>query len=308
MTPVEPQKNIDEAIIRALCYSDIFGFPLTLEEIVRFSPEDITIDEARNRLSRGKAIRTVVKKNSHYYYLDGREENCELRDRREGVSKRKLDIAIKRLTPLQGIPFLKSAMITGALAAFNSPEGDDIDLLIISAPRRIWTTYFFLRVWRMFGHNPDVCFNMFFSEEDLELTGTDRNFFYAREVLGGIPVYNEFASAESLFNENPWIYRFFPSYFDDEERRGFSLNRSPRWRRRRQRLEKMLSGPMGDVFEYIVRKTQFRQMVKSTPGAANRMSPSRIKLHKSDNRPPILNKYEQNVRSWLHKYENWRAA
>jgi hypothetical protein len=144
---------------------------------------------------------------------------------------------------------------------------------------------------------------MFLSEEDLELKGKGQNFFYAREILGGIRVFDETGSFQRFLDSNRWVFDFFPSYFADEERLGFSIGRSPRWRRRQSRLERLLSGPLGDLLEYAARKTQYRQMVKSTPGAARRMGPTRIMLHKSDNRPPILNRYEQNVRHWLGKYE-----
>lgn len=301
----DSERAKDEAIIKALCYSDIFDFPLTLEEIVRFTPQGrLSVNEAAGRLEKSKALNCVVRKNSRFYHLVGKEGNCRFREEREPTSKKKLAFALKRLVPLQGIPFLRTAIITGALAAFNSPEADDIDLLIISAPRRVWTTYFFLRFWRLFGHNPDICFNMFLSEGDLHLQGNNQNFFYAREILGGISVLNETLVFDQLISENPWIFDFFPSYISDGERQGHHIDRSPRWRRRQARLEKLLGGLMGDLLECVARKTQYKEMIRNTPGAADRMSATRIKLHKSDNRPPILRKYEENMRFWLDKYDD----
>ncbi len=291
----------------SLCYADIFRFPLTVEEIVRFAPgEELTVEEARKRLASSEALAAVVDRRDSYYFLKGREENCRVRDGREPPSREKLEIAVRRMAPLQGIPFLRTALVTGALAAFNSPRDDDIDLLIITAPRRPWTTYFFLRLWRRFGHNPDFCFNMFLSEDKLHLEGNNQNFFYAREILGSIAVYDEHGAFDRFLAENPWVFDFFPSYLPDDERRGFAIRRSPAWRRRRRLLEKLLSGPAGDLFESLVRKIQFRQMVKSTPHAAGRMDASTIKLHKSDNRPPILNRYDRNVETWIARYR--RAA
>lgn len=303
MNAAESKTAKDEAIIKALCYADIFGFPLTLEEIVCYSPgTKITPGEATERLKKSKALRKLVNQNSQFYYLEGREDNCKLRENREALSKKKLNIALRRLIPLQGIPFLRTAIVTGALAAFNSPEGDDVDLLVISSPRRIWTTYFFLRLWRLFGHNPDICFNMFLSLGDLYMKGNNQNFFYAREILGGIAIFDENEAYDELLEINTWIFEFFPSYITTAERQGYQIERSPRWRRRQNQMEKLLNSPLGDLLEYVVRKTQFRQMVKSTPGAADRMTATRIKLHKSDNRPPILSKYEKNVAKWLDKY------
>lgn len=164
----ENRRLQDEAMIKALCYADIFNFPLTVEEIVRFSPDTaITIDEADQRLNSEGPLSGVVRRDGNFYFLDGRGDNCQLRRDREAESRQQLDIALRRLIPLQGIPFLRGAAITGALAAHNSPAGDDVDLLIISSRGRTWTAYFFLRLWRRFSHNPDICFNVFISESDL---------------------------------------------------------------------------------------------------------------------------------------------
>lgn len=300
MSSLNPHKIQDETIIKALCYADIFDFPLTLDEIVRFAPEGrITATEAQNRLINSRALARVVSKNGHYYYLNGKAESCGLRKGRESGSRRQLDIALKRLTPLQGVPFLRMAAITGALAALNSPEGDDIDLLIINAPGRAWTTYFSLRLWRRFGKNPDVCFNMFLTEGDLSLN--NENLFYARELLGALPIFN--ASAyELLLEANKWVFDFFPSYMPDAERLGYRIPDSPALVRRRRVAERILGGMLGDAFEFVARKLQSRSFLNSAPNAAEGLQRNRIKLHRRDNLPPILNKYNDRIKVWLSKY------
>ncbi|MBE0428833.1 MAG: hypothetical protein IBX61_03065 [Thermoleophilia bacterium] len=299
ITP-EAGRRIDESIVAALCYADIFRFALTLEEIVRFVPGvRITIDEAAARLRSSEELRTVVKQKGNLYYLDGRDDNCQRRLDREAESRRQLDIALRRIIPLQGVPFLRAAAITGALAALNSPAGDDIDLLIISARRRIWSTFFFLRLWRRFGQNPDICFNVFLTEGDLVFS--NRNMFYAREILGALPVYNA-PAFERFRAANCWIYDVFPSYLPDIELQDCRLPASPRWRRQQRTVEKMLAGPVGDLLEMAVRKLQSRKLASVSPGASLTMRRNRIKLHKQDNRFPILDKYNQRVQDWTARY------
>ncbi len=296
----EHRKQQDEAMIRALCYSDIFDFPLTVDEIVRFSPETaITIDEAGERLNSGGPLAGVVKRSGNFYHLDGRGENCQRRLDRETESRQQLDIALKRLIPLQGIPFLRAAAVTGALAAMNSPAGDDVDLLIISSRGRTWTAYFFLRLWRRFSHNPDICFNVFVSESDLVFR--NQNLFYAREILGALPVLNN-GAYDRFIDANRWIFDVFPSWSASADRKRYRLSKSPRWRRRQRLLERMLAGPLGDLFEYVVHRIQAKNLISSATETSMRMRRNRIKLHKRDNRSPILVKFEQRIDNWVGRY------
>ena len=298
--PADIERQQDEALLKSLCYADIFDFALTLDEITRFTQGvSITIDEADERLNSKGPLTAIVKRTGDLYHLDGRSNNCQRRLDREAESRQQLDIAIRRLIPLQGIPFLRSGAITGALAALNSPAGDDVDLLIISAPGRIWTTYFFLRLWRRFGHNPDICFNVFVSEADLVFKKP--NLFYAREILGALPVFND-GSFTRFMDANPWIHDFFPSFTADPERQKYRIPASPLWRGRQRLMEKFLAGPVGDLLELVVRKAQFKNLVGSTPDAAMRMRRNRIKLHKVDNRSPIMDKFNQRLDFWLARY------
>ncbi|MFA6001564.1 MAG: hypothetical protein WC828_05560 [Thermoleophilia bacterium] len=298
--PEVTQRQQDEAILKSLCYADIFDFALTLEEIVRYAQGvAINIDEAAERLNDDESLSNIVKKKGYLYHLEGRDENCQLRLDREAESRQQLEIALRRLIPLQGIPFLRAGAITGALAALNSPAGDDIDLLIISAPGRTWTTYFFLRLWRRFGHNPDICFNVFISEADLVFKNP--NLFYAREILGALPVFND-GAFDSFKEANPWIHDFFPSFIPDPERQNYRIPISPLWRRRQRQLQTLLVGPLGDLLEFVVRKAQYKNLISSAPDAAMRMRRNRIKLHKRDNRSPIIDKFNQRLDFWLGKY------
>ncbi|MDO8735470.1 MAG: hypothetical protein Q7K29_00090 [Thermoleophilia bacterium] len=287
-------------MIKALCYADIFNFPLTVEEIVRFSPDmPVTIDEAEERLNSDEALSGTVKRDGNYYFLDGGGGNCQLRMDRETESRQQLEIALRRLIPLQGIPFIRGAAVTGALAALNSPAGDDVDLLIISSRGRTWTAYFFLRLWRRFSHNPDICFNVFISESDLVFR--NQNLFYAREILGALPILKNDAYGRFI-DANRWIFNIFPSWSPSKDRQRYRLPVSPQWRRRQRQIERMLTGPVGDFFEYCVHRIQEKHLISSATETSMRMRRNRIKLHKRDNRSPILDKYEQRIQTWIGKY------
>ena len=296
----ELDRVLDESIIRSLCYSDIFSYPLRLEELVRYATGvKMTMDGAAERLKKSEPLAELVKTDGEFFFLEGRESNCQMRKDREAESRQQLLISQRRLTPLQGIPFLRMAAVTGALAALNAPAGDDVDLLIISARKRTWTTFFFLRLWRRFGHNPDFCFNVFLSEGDLVFR--QENFFYAREILGALPIYND-GSFERFLEANKWIYKVFPSYEHGRNRQKYHIPRSPRWIKRQRLMEKLLNGPPGDIFEFTIRTIQTRRLDSPSPGASMSMRRNRIKLHKRDNRSPIMVKFDQCVDEWVGRY------
>lgn len=299
-TTTEARKLQDEAMIKALCYADIFDFPLRLDEVIRFAPNAaITIDEAHERLNSDGPLAGIVKRCDDLYYLEGRGDNCQRRLDREAESRQQLEIALRRLIPLQGIPFLRAASITGALAALNSPAGDDVDLLIVSSRGRTWTAFFFLRLWRRFSHNPDICFNVFISEGDLVFRS--QNLFYAREILGALPVFNN-GAYDKFIDANRWIFDIFPSWSPTTDRGRYRLPVSPLWRRRQRMLERVLSGPFGELVEYLVHRIQVKNLVSLASETSMRMRRNRIKLHKHDNRSPILDKYEQRINTWTSKY------
>jgi hypothetical protein len=297
----EQSRAVDEAILRSLCYSDVFNYPLRLKEIVRYATGvKMAIDEAGDRLSTSEPLKALVKTDGEFYFLEGRESYCQVRRDRETESRQQLAISQRRLVPLQGMPFLRMAAVTGALAAMNAPTGDDVDLLIISSRNRTWTTYFFLRLWRRFGHNPDFCFNVFLSEGDLVFR--KENFFYAREILGALPIFNSTGSFEKFLEANPWIYTVFPSYDRDRDRQKYHIPRSPGWIKRQGLMEKMLGGIPGDIFEFTIRTVQTRRLSSSSPGGSMSMRRNRIKLHKRDNRSPIMVKFDQRVEEWISRY------
>jgi hypothetical protein len=59
---------------------------------------------------------------------------------RSPYSHKKLNLAKKIIFHLSRIPTIQAIFITGALAMNNSPELDDIDIMIITSPNALWLT------------------------------------------------------------------------------------------------------------------------------------------------------------------------
>ena len=149
--------SFKDAILRTLCYADIFDFPLTSEEIHRFliCDQNQNISEVAECLPAEmvgtprtveKAMRGAEQMSSinGYYFLKGRRRTVLLRRKREKHARKKAAIAKGVGKWLMRIPTIKMVALTGALAMQNSEENDDIDLMIITSRNRLWITRLFV--------------------------------------------------------------------------------------------------------------------------------------------------------------------
>ena len=55
-------------------------------------------------------------------------------------------------------------------------------------------------------------------------------------------------------------------------------------------------------------RVQEKHLITSATETSMRMRRNRIKLHKRDNRSPILDKFEQRIQTWMGKYRELAAS
>jgi len=206
-----------QAILKTLHYADIFHYPLRTEEIKRYTVERLTdgvlIDSLSLMVADGKLIYA-----DNYYCLSGREKIIELRQRREVCSEPKINKAKRIASVLKFIPWVKLIGVTGALAMGNSEEDDDIDLIIITSPRRLWLTrgivVIFLRLtgqYRRPGKIKDkICPNLMLSQEALEFP--DHDLFTAHEIAQMKPIFCRDNTYQKFLQANGWIKDFLPNW------------------------------------------------------------------------------------------------
>ncbi len=197
------------AILKTLHYVDIFDYPLKVGEIQKYSVERLTVDEIKRVLSPTA---------SGFYCLPGREEIIELRKKREVWSRPKLEKAKRVAGVLKFIPWIRLIAVTGALAVENSDEGDDIDLMIITAPQRLWLTrglvVMFLLLTGQY-RRPEkikdmICPNLMISEDTLEFP--DHDLFTAHEIVQMSPIFERGNTYQKFLEANRWIKNFLPNW------------------------------------------------------------------------------------------------
>lgn len=200
----------------SLVYHDIFDYPLTAVELIKWSAGK-KIKTPSNDLSADS-----IKNREGFYYLGNREGIVLKRLMRKRISLRKIEIAKEGVKVLSLIPTIKMIAITGALAMENASGESDIDLLIITKKGTLWTSrtlaYLLIRIFGLKVRRPAdaaqkdrLCLNMWLSEEDMDWDSKDRNSYTAHEIAQIKPLVNKDKAYEKFILKNKWTQDYWPN-------------------------------------------------------------------------------------------------
>ncbi|MEK7112239.1 MAG: nucleotidyltransferase domain-containing protein [Patescibacteria group bacterium] len=200
--------------VASLVYHDIFDYPLSLGELIKWRAGDkLIIDNEKL---------TISYKNG-FYFFKGKEGIVLKRLLRERISARKLEIARKAGRILGLIPTIKMVAVTGALAMGNAGEDSDIDLLIVTKKGTLWTTRLITLLLldvirfprRKFGdrnQKDKLCLNIWLDESDLKWPKKDRNVYTSHEIAQVVPLADKEKTYERFIYLNKWIKDFWPNH------------------------------------------------------------------------------------------------
>lgn len=230
--------TLSQAILETLAYSDIFDYPLRLEEIHRYLPMRASQEEVRDALP--VLLNKQVGTKDDYCFLAGRDDIVGIRIQREEHSRRLFTIAIKYGRILGSLPFIRMVGLTGSLAVLNSSKDADFDYMLVTVPGRLWTarafTLLFNRLVRGFGHT--VCPNLIVAETAIEWTQHD--LYSARELCQLIPI-TGLDVYRHLLTANRWAQEFLPNGFTESD----PLSD---WRSTNQTIQSVLEAPLRSRF------------------------------------------------------------
>jgi hypothetical protein len=142
---------LERAVLESLAYSDIFEYPLRLEEVHRYLPLRAELDAVRIALENSQQVDS---KNG-YYFLTEHDDYVDIRIRRTSASQSSFAWALRLGRILGWFPFVRMAGLTGSVAVKNLSKGADMDFMLVTQPGRLWTARAFAvifgRVMRLFG-------------------------------------------------------------------------------------------------------------------------------------------------------------
>lgn len=290
---------LERAILRTLLYADIFDYPLTVEEIshwaigVRATPADVTACLATSAWL-GERIEPA----GDGFAVCGRARLATVRAARAQAAARLWPLARRYARLLGHLPFVRMVAVTGALALDNADAQTDIDLLIVTAPGRVWLARA-MAVGCVYLARRDgivLCPNYVLAET--ALVHERRDLYTAHELAQMTPLvgHDLYARMRAL---NAWCEAYIPSAVQPWHRE-VDLAPSPAGRKVQGFLERALGGWVGERLETWERRRKLAKFARQAaqPGNSAILDERQVKGHFRDYGGPTLQRYRQRCREF----------
>jgi len=213
---INPKLNpnpLEQAIIKTLMYADVFAFPLTIAELHRYLiGYSANLNQIQSCLEQSEYLAKYLLKQSGYISLQGRQAFGEARQHKLLATRQQWEKALFWGKMLQSVPFLRAGLVTGGLAANNAGPGDDIDLLLITQPGRLWLCramvigIVYLARWR----GVELCPNYLLADNNEALTLPEQNLYTAREFANMRLIFGK-DTYWRLLELNRWVEELLPN-------------------------------------------------------------------------------------------------
>ncbi|MEA2088719.1 MAG: hypothetical protein U9O55_02690 [Patescibacteria group bacterium] len=224
--------DLQKSIISTLVFFDMFDYPLTELEIWKFFYKNNSYNNYSNfsifdiKKILNNELSNKIKNKNGFYFLQGRENIVDIRNKRYNQSFYKFQKAKKASRIFSLLPFIKMIGIGNFMPSNNTKKESDIDFFIVVKKNRIWISRFFcvlisqLLGWRPTKKNKEdkICLSFFVTEKNLAL----RNIAIANEKINDIylccwiatlyPIYNKNKTYENFISQNSWVKKYLPNF------------------------------------------------------------------------------------------------
>lgn len=304
---------LELAVIKTLVYADLFEYPLSLEEIYQYliSPSVVSksrVEKCVNKLTDQAILESnqssggEKSKGTTLYALAGKDKHFVKRSARKKMSYNKTQIALTISFQISKIPWIEAIYLTGSVSMDNAKRHDDIDLMIITAPGRVWLTRLLVNTMLDFqakrrkpehtlhakSHSNKFCLNLWLSLDRLKLNPKHQNLYTAHEVIQAKPIYLKSFQVHDLFlGSNTWVKFFLPHT---------PLPKLSFWTKRSSSLPFFTN--FLDVIEAYSYKIQ--QLYMYSRKTSERTSPSQAFFHPRNTSELIISQYETRLARLLH--------
>lgn len=198
-------------VLATLLYFEIFSFPLTAEEIWRYSPQDCSISDIKLTL---RALRAegLVSQHQGFYSTQQKPEWVEQRLNNAERAQRYRKRARWAVALMRHFPFVRAVFISGSMSKGVITEDGDVDYFIVTKPGRLWITRTFLVLFKkivLLNSHRYFCVNYFVDTDHLLIE--EQNRFTATEIATILPMYNG-ELYQDFQQANWWKQAYYPQY------------------------------------------------------------------------------------------------
>lgn len=199
------------AIAKVLSYFDVFYFPLTSAEVLKFCSLKLTEQTLQEELNSLLAEGKIKRIGEYYLPVFSSETNVSLRKENE-LRAQSIANKVKRYSKLiSRFPFVECVCISGSYSKGVMSKDGDVDFFIVTKPGKLWLSRTLLVLFKklvLFNSRKYFCVNYFIDSGNLTIP--DTNIFSATEISTLIPMYNEALYAEFI-EKNKWIKLHLPN-------------------------------------------------------------------------------------------------
>lgn len=296
----------ETGIIRLLSYTELFGFPLRESEIVTYFLGDFLPERENLKNTLTKLVAQGIlcyDASSRFYFFPDGFTLVGQRQKREEASRVVLSKAVRIAKFLGLLPWVKLIGVTGSLSCLGSSDKDDIDLMVVTAHKRLWLTrlivFAFLKLLRLKKGSKKshdfqaICINVWMDEEDL-VVGTENQDLVIAYDLARVKV---LVDKEEIYPKmillNLWIADFLPMYVAEFPTGKVAMNQASKYSRMRW-------STLLDRLEEFAYRIQLKVIRQNFPGNPHiQESATRLWQHPTDSRGRIQVRYEDNLRRRL---------
>ncbi len=203
--------SIKQSLLSTLIYYDIFSYPLTIEEIIKYcNLQKLNTNEAFNVLEELKNKSTIGYFNG-FYFLGN--DISKIKRRLDGniLANKRIATARKYSTLISNFPFVRAIFISGSLSKNFMLPDSDIDFFIVAEPGKLWICKAILILFKklfLFNSYHNFCLNYFVDSTNLEIP--DKNIYTANEIVFLIPMYN-YLLYKQFMATNIWVKTYYPN-------------------------------------------------------------------------------------------------
>lgn len=315
MASIASPTDLEQSILRTLCWFAVFHRPITGFEIWKWLIEPARaydLSEVYRVLEGSEWVKTRMIEEGGYYVLrspspfegEGRGEVL----RREVLEKRSQNYldATKKFRKLRHASLyfrlfsgVRSVAAVNSIAWMNTNAASDIDLFVITKPKSIWSTRFWMVApFIALGKRPGAsnqdpfCFSFFATSNALamdHLRLKDGDHYFAFWLKSMVPMFDRDGSFEKLQNENTWVDLMLP-------------NASPRTvhplHKSMQTFPTFPTFPTFQTFYRSISKKRFPIVIRNLANKDSRVVilDDMLKFHETDRRAEFEETYRELVK------------